>query len=139
MAICGAPRHLLGRPYRMSGNRHCGHKMGRTLGFPTANVDLRRRQSPVMGIFAVRVRGWPGGPLDAVASVGTRPTFDGYKPLLEVHIFDFDQDIYGKYIHVDFIARLRDEVKYEEVSELVAQMHRDADNAKIALAAARAE
>jgi len=121
---------LLGRPYRMSGKIVLGDKVGRTLGYPTANVDLRRRQSPVMGIFAVRVQGLEGGPRDAVASVGTRPTFGGTKPILEVHIFDFDEDIYGRYIHVDFVARLRGEVKYDEVEELVAQMHRDADNAK---------
>jgi riboflavin kinase/FMN adenylyltransferase len=126
---------LLGRPYRMSGKIVMGDKVGRTLGFPTANVDLRRRQSAVMGIFAVRVQGLAGGPRDAVASVGTRPTFGGDKPILEVHLFDFDEDIYGEYIHVDFIARLRSEEKYEQVEELVAQMHRDADNAKAALAA----
>lgn len=126
---------LLGRPYRMSGRVIAGEKLGRTLGFPTANVDLRRRQSPVMGIFAVRVQGLAGGTKDAVASVGTRPTFDGTKPLLEVHIFDFDADIYGEYIHVDFIARLRSEEKFDEVDELVAQMHRDADNARSILAA----
>ncbi len=125
---------LLGRPYRMSGAVIVGEKVGRTLGFPTANVDLRRRQSAVMGIFAVRVLGLQGEPLDAVASVGTRPTFDGIKPLLEVHIFDFDSDIYGEYIHVDFISRLRSEIKYDEVAELVAQMHRDADNARSILA-----
>ncbi|MDH3339428.1 MAG: bifunctional riboflavin kinase/FAD synthetase [Gammaproteobacteria bacterium] len=127
---------LLGRPYRMSGKIVKGKKVGRTLGYPTANVDLRRRQSAVLGIFAVRVSGLAGGPKDAVASVGTRPTFAGTKPLLEVHIFDFDEDIYGEYIHVDFIARLRSEVKYDAVEELVAQMHRDADNARLALAAA---
>jgi riboflavin kinase/FMN adenylyltransferase len=127
---------LLGRPYRMSGKIVKGEKVGRTLGYPTANVDLRRRQSAVMGIFAVRVSGLSGGPKDAVASLGTRPTFAGTKPLLEVHIFDFDQDVYGEYIHVDFIARLRSEMKYDDVDELVAQMHRDADNARLALAAA---
>jgi riboflavin kinase/FMN adenylyltransferase len=126
---------LLGRPYRMSGKIIRGDKVGRTLGFPTANVDLRRRQSAVMGIFAVRVHGLPGGPNDAVASVGTRPTFAGTKPLLEVHVFDFDEDVYGAYIHVDFIGRLRSEVKFDDISELVAQMHRDADNAKSILAA----
>ena len=126
---------LLGRPYRMSGKIVLGDKVGRTLGFPTANVDLRRRQSAVMGIFAVRVHGLSGGPKDAVASVGTRPTFAGTKPLLEVHIFDFDENVYGEYIHVDFISRLRSEKKYAQVEELVAQMHRDADNAKSILAA----
>jgi riboflavin kinase/FMN adenylyltransferase len=126
---------LLGRPYSMSGKIVRGEKVGRSLGYPTANVDLRRRQSAVMGIFAVRVHGLAAGPMDAVASVGTRPTFDGTKPLLEVHIFDFDEDVYGEYIHVDFIARLRGQEKYAKVADLVAQMHRDADNARVALAA----
>ncbi len=121
---------LLGRPYRMSGKVVRGEKLGRSLGYPTANVDLRRRQSAVMGIFAVRVHGLAGGPLDAVASVGDRPTFGGTKPILEVHIFDFNKDIYGEYIHVDFVARLRGQEKYERVEDLVAQMHRDADNAR---------
>lgn len=125
----------LGRPYRMSGKVVRGDKLGRSLGYPTANVDLRRRQSAVMGIFAVRVSGLAGGPLNAVASVGDRPTFGGTKPILEVHIFDFDRDIYGKYIHVDFIARLRGQEKYERVADLVAQMHRDADNARTILEA----
>ena len=126
---------LLGRPYRMSGKIVKGDRVGRTLGYPTANVDLRRRQSAVMGIFAVRVHGLDGGPHDAVASVGSRPTFNGTKPILEVHIFDFDEDIYGAYIHVDFIAWLRDQVKFDMVEDLVAQMDVDADNARSALAA----
>ena len=126
---------LLGRPYRMSGKIVKGDRVGRTLGYPTANVDLRRRQSAVMGIFAVRVHGLEGGPHDAVASVGSRPTFAGTKPILEVHLFDFDEDIYGKYIHVDFIAWLREQVKFDVVEDLVAQMDVDADNARSALAA----
>ncbi len=125
---------LLGRPYRMSGKIIDGEKLGRTFGFPTANIALRRRQSAVMGVFAVRVQGLPGRPRDAVASVGTRPTFDGTKTLLEAHIFDFDEDIYGEYIHVDFIARLRSQIKFDDVDELVAQMHLDADNARSILA-----
>lgn len=126
---------LLGRHYSMSGTVVKGEKLGRTLGFPTANVDTRRRQTAVTGIFAVRVHGLGELPRGGVASLGTRPTFDGTKPLLEVHLFDFDEDIYGRYIRIDFIARLRNEIKYEYVSELVAQMHKDADNAKSILAA----
>ena len=125
---------LLGRPYRMSGRIVRGQRVGRQLGYPTANVDLRRRQSPVMGIFAVRVHGVAEGPVDGVASVGSRPTFNGTKPLLEVHLFDFDRDIYGRYIHVDFVARLRSQVRYDNVADLVAQMHLDADNARSILA-----
>ena len=126
---------LLGRPYRMSGRIVRGEQVGRKLGYPTANVDLRRRASPVMGIYAVRVHGLDDGPIDGVASVGSRPTFNGTKPLLEVHLFDFDEDIYGRYIHVDFVAHLRGQKKYERIDELVAQMHVDADNARSILAA----
>lgn len=129
---------LLGRPYRMSGRIIRGRQVGRKLGYATANVDLRRRQSAVMGIYAVRVFGLPEGPLDGVASVGTRPTFDLTKPLLEVHLFDFDRDIYGKYIHVDFIEHLRDEEKFDTVEALVAQMRIDEQNARSALASSRA-
>ena len=128
-------RKLLGRDYRMSGRVIRGQKLGRELGYPTANVNLNRRRSAVMGIFAVRVSGPGWGPLDGVASVGTRPTFAGTKPLLEVHIFDFDEEIYGQAIHVDFVARLRSEQKFDEVRELVEQMHKDADEARAILAA----
>ena len=126
---------LLGRPYRMSGKVILGDRVGRKLGYPTANVNLHRKQSPVMGIFAVRVSGAGWGPLDAVASIGTRPTFGNNKPLLEVHIFDFDKDIYGEYIHVDFVARLRSEEKFDDVDALVEQMHRDSKRAREILAA----
>ena len=125
---------LLGRPYRMSGRIVKGRQVGRTLGYATANVDIRRRQSAVLGIFAVRVSGLTERSVDGVASVGTRPTFDLTKPLLEVHLFDFDREIYGKYIHVDFIAHLRDEKKFESIDELVAQMDKDAENAQSQLA-----
>ncbi len=87
-----------------------------------------------MGIFAVRVSGKDWGPLDAVASVGTRPTFGGIKPLLEVHVFDFDRDIYGEYIHVDFISRLRNEEKFADVDMLIEQMDRDSARAREILA-----
>jgi riboflavin kinase/FMN adenylyltransferase len=127
---------LLGRPYRMSGRIIRGRQVGRTLGYATANVDLRRRQSAVLGIFAVKVSGLAEGCIAGVASVGTRPTFDLIKPLLEVHLFNFDRDIYGEYIHVDFIARLRAEEKFKSVDELVAQMNKDAENARSILAAA---
>lgn len=128
-------QRLLGRPYRMSGRVIAGQRLGRDLGYPTANVNLQRRQSAVMGIFAARVHGVGDGPLDAVASVGTRPTFNGVKPLLEVHIFDFEGDLYGRYIHVDFIARLREERKFESADALIEQMHIDSRQAREVLAA----
>ena len=126
---------LLGRHYRMSGKVIEGSRLGRKLGYPTANVNLNRRQSAVMGVFAVRVSGVGWGPLAAVASVGTRPTFDGTNPLLEVHIFDFDDDIYGENINVDFVARLRSEEKFDDVNELIEQMNRDSAQARKILAA----
>ena len=126
---------LLGRHYRMSGKVIEGSRLGRKLGYPTANVNLNRRQSAVMGVFAVRVSGVGWGPLAAVASVGTRPTFDGTNPLLEVHIFDFDDDIYGENIDVDFVARLRSEEKFDDVNELIEQMNRDSAQARKILAA----
>jgi riboflavin kinase/FMN adenylyltransferase len=128
-------RGMLGREYSMSGRVVRGLGLGRQLGFPTANVSLNRRQTPVDGIFAARVVGLPGGPLDGVASVGSRPTVGGSQPLLEVHIFDFAGDIYGKYITVQFVERLREERKYADLDSMIAQMHKDAAAARAALAA----
>jgi riboflavin kinase / FMN adenylyltransferase len=122
--------HLLGRSYRISGKVVDGAKLGRQLGFPTANLRLHRRATPVAGIFAVRVSG--GGLQDAaaVASLGTRPTVNGKELLLEAHVFDFDGDLYRRHLHVDFIARLRDELKFPDVAALTRQMHEDAAQAR---------
>ncbi len=128
-------REMLGRDYSMSGKVIRGLGLGRNLGFPTANVNLNRRLTPVDGIFAARVSGLDGGLLDGVASVGTRPTVGGEQPLLEVFIFDFDGDIYGEYITVHFISRLREERKFSDVDSMVEQMHRDVVDARAALAA----
>jgi riboflavin kinase/FMN adenylyltransferase len=124
---------LLGRPYRMAGRVRLGNKLGRTLGYPTANLALQRKVVPLWGIFAVRVSG--AGLVDhpAVSSLGTRPTVNGTDPLLEVHLFDFDGSLYGRYLDVDFVARLRDERKFESLDALVAQMHRDAAAARTVL------
>ncbi len=129
----GAAR-LLGRPYRMCGRVVAGRQLGARLGFPTANVQLRRRRSPISGIFAVRVSG--AGPviLDGVASLGTRPTVEGVNPLLEVHLFGFSGRLYGRHIRVDFIAKLRDEVRFPDLESLRAQMEADAREAKARLA-----
>ena len=121
---------LLGKPYRMSGTVIEGHKMGRQLGFPTANFHLNRKKSAVMGIFAARVSGVADCPLDAVVSVGTRPTFAGTHTLIEAHLFDFDGDLYGKRIHVDFVQKLRDELKFDSAADLVDQMNVDAEEAR---------
>jgi len=131
---------FLGRPYSMRARVRAGEQLGRTLGFPTANLGLHRRRAALAGIFAVRVRsaalkdagesipGWPG-----VASLGTRPTVAGIEPLLEVHVFDFSGELYGAELEVEFVARLRDEQRFDSVPDMVAQMHRDAAAARAAL------
>jgi riboflavin kinase/FMN adenylyltransferase len=125
---------MLGRYYSISGRVVRGLGLGRKLGFPTANVDLRRLQTPIDGIFAARVRGLPGGVRSGVASVGTRPTIGGRTALLEVLIFDFDADIYGEYITVEFVRRLREERHFPDLAAMQRQMHVDVDAARAVLA-----
>jgi len=125
----GAAR-LLGRPYRMTGRVVHGKELGRTLGFPTANLRLMRRKSPVWGISAVRVFGIDAEPLPGVASLGTRPTVNGVEPLLEVHVFDFSGDLYGRPIAVEFVAKLRDEVKFDSLDAMMVQMNIDGAQAR---------
>jgi riboflavin kinase/FMN adenylyltransferase len=128
---------LLGRPYSMRGRVIGGERLGRTLGFPTANLRLGRRHTPLDGIFAVRVRGIePGRALGGVASLGTRPTVGGTVPLLEAHVFDYDGNLYGRELEVEFVARLRDELRFDSLDAMVAQMHRDAAEARARLAMA---
>jgi riboflavin kinase/FMN adenylyltransferase len=127
--FAGAAR-LLGRPYRMLGRVVHGTELGRKLGFPTANLRLMRRKPPVQGVMAVRVFGIEPQPMQAVASLGTRPTVDGKNMLLEVHVFDFAGDLYGREIEVEFVAKLRDEVKFDSLDALTAQMHNDAAQAR---------
>jgi riboflavin kinase/FMN adenylyltransferase len=123
-------RHLLGRPYRMLGRVGHGDRRGRTIGFPTANIDLHRRVSPVRGVFAVQVRGLAGHPMPGVANVGTRPTVNGQECRLEVHLFDFDQDIYGRHLEVEFVLKLRDERCFDSFDELRRQIALDAAAAR---------
>jgi riboflavin kinase/FMN adenylyltransferase len=125
----GAAR-LLGRPYRMMGRVVQGRQLGRTLGFPTANLRLMRRKSPVWGILAVWTHGIDARPLPGVASLGTRPTINGIEPLLEVHVFDFSGDLYGRGIEVEFVAKLRDEVKFDSLDAMVMQMKIDGARAR---------
>jgi riboflavin kinase/FMN adenylyltransferase len=127
--FAGAKR-LLGRPYRMIGRVVHGRELGRTLGFPTANLRLMRRKSPVQGVMAVRVFGIEPKALAAVASLGTRPTVDGTDMLLEVHVFDFAGELYGREIEVEFVAKLRDEVKFDSLNALTEQMKVDAAQAR---------
>lgn len=122
---------LLGRPYSISGRVVGGDQLGRKIGYPTANILLKHNRPPLKGVFAVRVQGlstanWPG-----VANLGTRPSVrpDG-KPTLEVHLFDLDRNLYGHHLRVEFLHKLRDEVKFPSFDALVAQIHRDAQLAR---------
>jgi riboflavin kinase/FMN adenylyltransferase len=123
-------RRWLGRPYSMTGRVVHGNRLGRSLGFPTANLQIERRRPPLQGIFAVRVRGAADGALPGVASLGTRPTVDGEHTLLEAHVFDFSGDLYGREIEVEFVAKLREEERFPSLDALVAQMHQDAAQAR---------
>ena len=127
---------LLGRPYAIGGHVVHGAQLGRTLGFPTANLRFGGKVPALSGIFATVVHGVGPQPWPSVSSFGTRPTVHGSEPLLEAHLFDFEGDLYGRRIEVEFVARLRDEVKFDGLPELVAQMHLDAAQAREALAAA---
>lgn len=127
LALAG---RLLGRPYSMRGRVVRGQQLGRTLGFPTANIRLRRRRIPLGGIFAVRVHGIAPTPMGGVASLGTRPTVGGIEPLLETVVFDFSGDLYGCELEVEFVAHLRGEVRFESVELMVVQMQVDAREAR---------
>jgi riboflavin kinase/FMN adenylyltransferase len=126
-------RGMLGRDYSISGRVVRGLGLGRKLGFPTANVNLKRIQAPIDGIFAARVTGVGAKVLDGVASVGTRPTIGGGRALLEVLIFDFDGDLYGHYITVHFVQRLREERHFADLAAMQRQMHVDVAAARAAL------
>jgi len=128
---------MLGRPYRMCGRVAHGNKLGRTIGFPTANIFLHRKKTPVDGVFAVEMFGIGGEPVAGVANVGTRPTVDasGTRSLLEVHLFDFDGDIYGRHVHVDFLHRIREERRFASFDALKAQILNDAAEARAFFAA----
>lgn len=120
-------RHLLGRPYRICGRVGHGDKRGRRIGFPTANLNLRRRVSPLRGVYAVTVDGVANRPWPGVANIGTRPTVDGEaRYLLEVHLFGFAGDIYGRHAQVEFRLKLRDEKRFDSFEELREQIDRDA-------------
>ena len=117
---------LLGRSYVIAGRGMDGKKIGRTLGFPTANIQVRRKRLPLSGVFAVTVSGLAAQPLPGAANIGVRPTLAaGLKPVLEVHLLDFDRDIYGTHVDVNFLHKLRDEAKYDSLDELKAQIARD--------------
>ncbi len=121
---------MLGRPYAISGRVAHGEKLGRNLGFPTANIPLRHRPA-LSGIFAVRVHGLGAAPRAGVASIGVRPTIkQGGAPLLEVFLLDFDESIYGRRVTVEFLHKLRDEEKYATLDALTRQIRVDVGHAR---------
>jgi riboflavin kinase / FMN adenylyltransferase len=125
---------LLGKPYQIVGHICHGDKLGRTLGFPTANVALRREPA-ISGVFSVSVRGLGVRAVLGVASVGVRPTVKlAGKPLAEVFLFDFKQSVYGKPVQITFHEKLREEKKYDSVDAMTAQIHLDVEDAKRSLA-----
>ena len=126
----GQAGQLLGRPYRMCGRVAHGDKRGRTIGFPTANIRLHRKASPISGVFAVELFGVAGAPWRGVANVGVRPTVAGLRPLLEVHLFDFSGDLYGRHVCVDFIHKLREERRFDSFEALKSQILLDAQQAR---------
>ncbi len=121
---------LLGKPYSIAGRVVHGKQLGRTLGYPTANLRFANKTPALRGIYATWVHGVGATPRPSVSSFGTRPTVDGKEPLLEAHLFDFDGDLYGKLIEIEFVARLRDEEKFPDLPTLVVQMDRDAAQAR---------
>ncbi len=121
---------LLGRRYAIGGHVVRGRQLGRTLGFPTANLRFGGKTPALRGIYATLVHGIGAAPMPSVSSFGTRPTVDGVEPLLEAHLFDFDGDLYGKRIEVEFVAKLRDEERFPDLAALVEQMRIDATRAR---------
>ena len=127
-------KHLLGRPFRMAGRVVRGQQLGRQLGYPTANIRLAALPSPVKGIFAIKVRWGNSGWRDGVANLGTRPAVGGEGFLLEVHLFDFNGDLYGQRLEVEFVKKLRNEAHFADIDDLVVQMREDERQARVCLA-----
>ncbi len=129
----GLSTEMLGRPFAIHGRVVHGEKKGRTIGFPTANVMLKRQKTPIHGVFAVRVD-VDGKHYNGVANIGTRPTVNGVRNQLEVHIFDLSSDLYGKPITVFPMAKIRDEIKFDSFEALKDQIQADAAQARLLLA-----
>jgi len=121
---------LLGRPYSMTGRVIHGDKKGRTINFPTANIPIKRKQAPINGVFAVEVNDENAATHFAVANIGHRPTVNGTRTQLEVHIFNFSETIYGQRLTVTFRKKLRDEKKFDSFAALKTQIENDAQQAK---------
>jgi len=122
---------LLGHCYSVCGRIAHGDKLGRTIGYPTANIRMHRKNTPVNGVFAVTMTGIDGLEFEGVANVGTRPTVDGgSKVILETYLFDFNKEIYGRYVEVHFHQKIRDESRFHSLEELKAQIVKDVAETK---------
>jgi riboflavin kinase/FMN adenylyltransferase len=120
---------LLGHPYFIMGRVVYGRQLGRQLGVPTANIRLQRYRAALEGVYAVRVHGLER-PYDGVANIGIRPTVEGKEPLLEVHLFDFSGDLYGKLLSVEFVGKIRDEQAFPGLDALKTQILQDMESAR---------
>ncbi len=137
LALAGC---CLGRPYRICGRVVYGDQRGRSIGFPTANIGLHRKATPLHGVFAVQAHGLGDQPVPGVANIGNQPTVEGDRRyLLEVHLFDFSQEIYGRHLEVEFCKRLRDEKRFDSFEQLRKQIERDAHAARKILGVLPAE
>lgn len=122
-------KDLLGRPYSFEGKVVPGNRLGRTIGFPTANIWLPKNNLPIKGVFSVKIR-LDMSELNGIANIGIRPTVGGTSPVLEVNIFDFKEDIYGKRLKVQFVKKIRDEKKFDSLEELKTQIVKDVKTAQ---------
>ena len=124
-------KQMLGRDYSICGRISHGDKRGRTLGFPTANIQMLRRNTPISGVFAITMTGVGQGEIQGIANVGIRPTFKGgSKVILETHLFEFNQEIYGAYVEVHFKDKIRNEIRFESFEQLKAQIKEDVARVK---------
>lgn len=121
---------LLGHPYMLTGKVAHGNKKGRELGFPTANIHLFRHVAPLSGVFAVKIHGINNRIYYGAANIGNRPTISGGRVILEIHIFDLNESIYGKQLQVEFVKKLRDEKRYDNLEALIEQIAKDVEKAK---------
>lgn len=121
---------LLGRPYSIAGRVISGRRIGRSIGYPTANIPLRFRKPALAGVFAVSVEGLGSQRIAGVANLGSRPTVGGDRPNLEVHLLDWQGDCYGAHLRVHFLHKLRDEARYDSLDALTRQIRRDEDAAR---------
>ncbi|TFH90990.1 bifunctional riboflavin kinase/FAD synthetase [Vibrio ouci] len=126
-----AAAEMLGRDYSISGRVSHGRKLGRTIGFPTANIPLKRCVSPVSGVYTVEALGLGEQPIGGVANIGNRPTVNGVRQQLEVHLFDFKANLYGKQLEIVLLDKIRDEHKFESFEALKQQIELDAEAARV--------